>query len=239
MKSEGYFGQRFQSTASSRWFVGGLRFGSTMLVALLTSDRLESAVMYVQPSGADAFAGTSWPTAKRTVTAALTVAQPGDEIWVAAGTYFERISLRKDVALYAGFAGSEMRRDQRDLTRHRAILDGAGGGTVVRSEIVGIQPNTRLDGFVVRNGLGVMGSILGNTADYSGLNSGGGIHVHLVTCDADGDGFLDRFEYFTGTHPRDPESCLRLLSTTPTHGSHPRPMVSIASNLIRNPQSHR
>ena len=128
-----------------------------MVMAFLASDRLESAVIYVQPSGADAQAGTSWPTAKRTVTAALTAAHPGDEIWVAAGTYFERISLRKDVALYGGFAGGETQRDQRDFARHRAILDGAGGGTVVRCELVGIEPNTRLDGFVVRNGLGVMG----------------------------------------------------------------------------------
>jgi hypothetical protein len=37
-----------------------------------------------------------------------------------------------------------------------------------------------------------------------------------ATSDADGDGFLDRFEYFAGTHPRNPESCLRLLSATPT-----------------------
>ena len=37
-----------------------------------------------------------------------------------------------------------------------------------------------------------------------------------ATSDADEDGFLDRFEYFAGTHPRNPESCLRLLSATPT-----------------------
>ena len=37
-----------------------------------------------------------------------------------------------------------------------------------------------------------------------------------ATSDADGDRFLDRFEYFAGTHPRNPESCLRLLSATPT-----------------------
>ena len=38
---------------------------------------------------------------------ALETANAGDQVWVARGTYTERITLKPGVALYGGFAGYE------------------------------------------------------------------------------------------------------------------------------------
>lgn len=256
MKLDGNYCGRLPPIAWSRWFPGRLCPWLALVAALLASDRLESGVIYVQPSGADAQAGTSWSTAKRTVTAALTAAHAGDEIWVAAGTYFERISLRKDVALYGGFAGGGIACMKGDTKSNLgSFADGQSEFVIavaLRTNVSSAESST----FSVQLGNPVNGAELGDPSviavtlvsspsapanpwnvpsawiDQHGLTLTG-------TSDADGDGFLDRFEYFAGTHPRDSESCLRLLSATPTHRSLPRPMVFIASNLIRNPQSHR
>ena len=64
-------------------------------------------VIYVSPSGNDANDGLTWATAKRTVQAGLNAAAAGDQVWVAAGTYVENITLKSGVALYGGFAGTE------------------------------------------------------------------------------------------------------------------------------------
>jgi hypothetical protein len=58
--------------------------------------------------------GDSWSNAYRKVQTAINAAYAGDEIWVAAGTYVEMITLKKDVALYGGFSGVETQRDQRN-----------------------------------------------------------------------------------------------------------------------------
>jgi len=63
---------------------------------------------------------------------ALDVAGDGDHIWVAAGTYFENITVTNGVALYGGFAGTESTLNQRDWTNHLSILDGCQSNSVVR-----------------------------------------------------------------------------------------------------------
>ena len=135
-----------------------------LLVAAGADTRALGAIRYVRPDGADGNSGLAWGSAKRSVAAALVQAQPGDEVWVAAGTYVERISLPREVALYGGFVGVETRRDQRDWLLNPTILDGAQGGPVVRSEAVGATPATRLDGFTVRNGRGILGGGIACTA---------------------------------------------------------------------------
>jgi hypothetical protein len=106
----------------------------------------------------------SWQTAFRAVQGGIDAAQPGDEVWVAAGIYKENVVLKQGVALFGGFAGTEISRNQRDWNIHRTILDGQGsqGVVLVPPEAT---PSTRLDGFTIRNG----------HADYgAGIYSGGG-----------------------------------------------------------------
>lgn len=134
------------------------------VVLLTTSCPAWPGILHVRPEGNDAADGRSWTAARRTVGAALAGAQPGDEIWVAAGTYAERIQLKNEVAVSGGFRGGETGRPQRDWVLNPTILDGGHAGIVVRCEVAGATPATRLDGFVVRHGSGVLGGGIACTA---------------------------------------------------------------------------
>jgi hypothetical protein len=95
--------------------------------------------------------GDSWDNAYHTVQGAINAASSGDEIWVAAGTYVEQITLKKDVALYGGFSDVETQRDQRNWVANVAVLDGNQAGSVVTASSLGITI-ARIDGFTIRNG---------------------------------------------------------------------------------------
>ncbi len=111
--------------------------------------------IYVRPDGNDADSGLSWAAAKRTIGAAI-AALPGNlpdgEIWVAAGTYNERITFTKPTRLYGGFAGTEDSPDQRNLGANITIIDGRGGDTVTLSNKQG--STNIIDGFTIRNSIG-------------------------------------------------------------------------------------
>lgn len=120
--------------------------------------------IYVKSTGNDFNDGSSWELAKQTVGASLTAATSGDEVWVAAGTYNERITLKAGVALYGGFAGTETALAQRSWQTNVTILDGQAGGAVVTSPS-GATATTQIDGFTLRNGTG--------TGSGSSRNGGG------------------------------------------------------------------
>jgi predicted outer membrane repeat protein len=82
--------------------------------------------------------GLTWQTAFQSLQEALSAASKNDEIWVARGTYYpdatdqtKSFTLKEDVALYGGFAGTETARQERNFRKNlivmgadRAILDG-------------------------------------------------------------------------------------------------------------------
>ncbi len=92
----------------------------------------QPGVVYVNHSAAGLNTGASWAHAYTDLQAALANAFPGDELWVAAGTYTptsgtdraKSFQLVGNVAIYGGFIGSETRRDQRDWRQHETILSG-------------------------------------------------------------------------------------------------------------------
>jgi hypothetical protein len=57
-------------------------------------------VIFVNAAATGANNGTSWADAYQTVQPALTAAQPGTQVWVAAGRYVGCITLKEGVALY-------------------------------------------------------------------------------------------------------------------------------------------
>jgi parallel beta-helix repeat protein len=160
------------------------------LILLGMSSPLFAKVVYVSPQGDDLRDGLSWATAKRTVTAALQTALPGDQIWVRYGVYQERITLKNGVALYGGFRGTESSLAQRPAfprpqpDPYETVLDGGQGGSVVTSPTTANRAY-RLDGFTIRNGKAEYGgglyltssanlltlancTISGNSARYGG-----------------------------------------------------------------------
>lgn len=128
------------------------------------------------PPGGD---GTSWATALRSLTAALSQARiygEHEEIWVAAGVYIpdpdeldsERAAtfrLVDGIAVYGGFAGHETSLDARDFTTNATILSGDRNGNDgpdftnlsdnayrVVTIPFGCGPATILDGFTIQGG---------------------------------------------------------------------------------------
>ncbi len=87
-------------------------------------------VIYVDDDASASGDGQAWSTAYKYLQDALDNAEAGDEIWVAAGTYYpdidesstrtdddrtESFELVSDVALYGGFSGDEESLFDRDL----------------------------------------------------------------------------------------------------------------------------
>ena len=97
-------------------------------------------VLFVDADATGANDGSAWVDAFTDLKDALEAALPGDEIWVAEGTYKPvvpvdsanvtdperdvRFQLKSGVGLYGGFAGTETERDQRDVQAYPTILSG-------------------------------------------------------------------------------------------------------------------
>jgi len=93
----------------------------------------ETRTIFVDQAAIGANDGSSWQDAFADLQDALTVAQAGDEIWVAAGAYKpdggtgERTMsfvVPSGVQLYGGFVGTEQFLSKRDWVAHETILSG-------------------------------------------------------------------------------------------------------------------
>jgi hypothetical protein len=132
------------------------------------------SIVHVRADALPGGDGASWETALDDLSVALQAAKPGDEIWVAAGTYIpggpgggsraSAFELRSGIAVYGGFAGYEQQRKERDPVANPTILSGDHNGddepgfsnTADNSFHVvigsGTSATARLDGFVVTGG---------------------------------------------------------------------------------------
>ncbi|MEQ8766951.1 MAG: IPT/TIG domain-containing protein [Planctomycetota bacterium] len=130
-------------------------------------------VIYVDASRGPGGDGASWSTAFTDLQSALAIVLPGDNVWIAAGTYRPggpgssrrvRFDLPDGVALYGGFSGGETSLDQRDTKTNVTVLSGDlngddAPGFVNRTDntfqvVVSKDSNlgVRLDGLTIRGG---------------------------------------------------------------------------------------
>jgi hypothetical protein len=113
---------------------------SALLVALLFAPASLAGIRYVNgPLATGANDGSSWANAYRgssAVQTALTAAVPGDQIWVAGGTYFPTngvlrtatFQLKNGVEIYGGFGATEVALADRVLGNFISVLSGDLGG---------------------------------------------------------------------------------------------------------------
>lgn len=167
----------------------GARFQALFIAGVVLFIPVSSplaAVYFVRTNGSDILPGTSWAGAKQTVAAAVGAATGGDEIWVEQGTYGEHLTLKPDVALYGGFAGSESTLTERDWAHNRSVLWGTTNQAVVT--ITNAGPATRLDGFTIGGGNAIhgggvkligAGAVIANNTIRNNLTDGAGAGISI------------------------------------------------------------
>jgi parallel beta-helix repeat protein len=181
---QGDFGLQFRCVVSNP---GGAATSDT--AALI------SRIVYVHPgatSGAND--GSTWVNAFLDLQNALAAATAGQEIWVAADTYYPTqgtdrsvtFQLKDGVALYAGFAGDENELAERDFVTNVTTLSGdiglAASALDNSYHVVTGADGATVDGFTVTAG----------NADGTGTNGhGGGMFLNfgdptVTNCTFDG-----------------------------------------------------
>ncbi len=149
---------------------GGLLAAALLLNAPALAQP-SGTVRYVDADATGAADGSSWTDAFPDLQDALAIAEAGDEVWVAEGTYRPAAGepvdrdasfvLVSGVGLYGGFDGSETKRDERDPEANVTVLSGdlgvPGDSTDNAFHVVtasGVDESTVLDGFTVTGGYG-------------------------------------------------------------------------------------
>jgi len=151
------------------------------LVGPAGGSSLTGSIIYVKADAAGANDGSSWQDAFNDLQAALAVAESGDQIWVAAGTYkpttgadrTATFELKEGVALHGGFAGGETERDQRSRDLGRTVLSGNIGSSDELEDnsyhvVVGAN-GALLDGLTVTGGCAQTGQGLTPEACGAGI----------------------------------------------------------------------
>ncbi|MFK7749975.1 MAG: T9SS type A sorting domain-containing protein [Kordia sp.] len=171
---------------------------------IVFSTETHAAIRYVTPSGSGTFDGTSWANAfpGTSLQTAINASIIGDEVWVAAGTYYTTtttnrsisFSMRNGVTIYGSFVGTEMLLSERVLTNGlTSILSGEiGVGGIADNSykvVYNQQLNTTaiIDGFIVERGnddrnLSNAGNGLGSGMYNHGYNPGGFCHPIVRNC---------------------------------------------------------
>ena len=137
----------------------------------------------------------SW-SAACTLTQALSIAVPGDQIWVKAGVHTPTtnatdrsasFALKSGVAVYGGFAGTETALSQRDWRNRRTILSGdlAGDDTTDNGVVTSTANIRNINSYHVVSATDVIAAVLdgfyitaGKADDSTAPNNrGGGLHL--------------------------------------------------------------
>ena len=145
----------------------------SFFIALVAS----GATYYVVPGGAGNKNGTSWANAYADVQTAIDSASSsgGGEVWIKKGTYKHgsAMTMKNNVAIYGGFAGTETLKDQR-VAGNNTILDGENSYSVFYNNYTKENPLTnsaKLDNVTIQNGY----------VDSNNGYSGGGMYNYYAS----------------------------------------------------------
>lgn len=123
---------------------------------------VDGTVIYVRSTDGDnSNDGLAWNRAKKTISAALNaVTATTKEIWVSAGTYTERVTMKNGIDVYGGFASNGNPKNELDginrdisntLSSFKTIIDGNGYGRVL-TQSSNFTNTTTWEGFIIQNG---------------------------------------------------------------------------------------
>ena len=141
-------------------------------------------IWYVKADALGDGTGKDWENAFATLQDALEAAKEGHEIWIAAGTYFPEklfdpydkrsahFQMKKNVAIYGGFAGYETILEERDIENNPTILSGYLGAEVGNAYHVFYHEDLDLTGAIL-DGVTITG---GNADGIWPHDSGGGMY---------------------------------------------------------------
>lgn len=153
-----------------------LAFGTTYQPA-----RADNHIIYVNDDAAGANDGTSWADAYLDLQSALAVAQAGNEIWVAAGTYKpgtlanSTFQLKRGVKIYGGYAADESDPTLRNAGIYLTTLSGALTPTPAFHVVLAndVDRSALLDGFTI-----TAGEALGRSQFPCFEQCGGGLYMN-------------------------------------------------------------
>lgn len=173
-----------------------MRTTLTLLLAFLycLTHAQPCCVLYVDADAAGANTGASWADAYASLQDAIDAAEPGYQIWVAAGLYrpskdpngnpapsndrLKTFFIKEDIKLLGGFAGHETSPGQRNRVGNPAILSGDIGEPGVHSDnayhvlwINGVSAAASVDGFIIEHGYA-------NGSGSSNHDIGAGLYIN-------------------------------------------------------------
>lgn len=132
---------------------------------LLTSNLFAGQVFYVTTSGSDSNDGKSWATAfadvQKAIDAAAEVATDDSpsEVWIAVGTYKHgsAMTMKNNVEIYGGFAGSEASKEER-INGNETVFEGEESYSVIKNSSP-LNSSSKLDSITITNGKNGISSI--------------------------------------------------------------------------------
>ena len=195
-----------------------------------------SNATHVKADAMGANNGSSWADAFTDLQLALLSAVPGDEIWVAEGSYkpaggdraisFQLVS---GVGIYGGFSGTETERHQRNATANVTVLSGdlnSDDLTVATAADLANEPTRSDNSFHVVTATGADDTavldgfiVTGGYANESGHDNGGGMINIAQVASTEGPTLIDctfewNFAFFHGGGIYNSRSHLNLIHCT-------------------------
>jgi len=146
----------FANAATSKDLAGNLRIIGLSIDMGALESLANIAITYVKQDATGA--GTSWDDAIGNLANAITGSSPGDEVWVAQGTFFpenEFFELKEGVKIYGGFpATGNPGMAERDWSTNVSLMsntayDPYDYNYILRQSAGGVTTTTLLDGFTI------------------------------------------------------------------------------------------